>query len=124
MPKDVNDGTRMVRAGSGVGQGKMSLYGGKDSKLNYQERVTEKVKSMGPCTLDGVEGRRGCAEDRVILVDMLNVGVFERMDKAASNPPIKVISSDIRTLGNGDSNRGRVVGVVRHTLGRKDSCRW
>ena len=31
-----------------------------NGKLNYQERVTviwtEKVKSMGPCTLDGVEG--------------------------------------------------------------------
>ena len=79
---------------------------------------------MGPCTLNGVEGRRGCAEDRVILVDMTNVGVFERVDKAASNPPIKVISSDIRTLGNGDGNRGSVVRVFRHTLGRKDSCRW
>ena len=77
---------------------------------------------MGPCTLDGVEGRRGCAEDRVILADMANVGVFERVDKAASNPPIKVISSDIRTLGNGDGNRGSVVRVVRHTLGRRDSC--
>ena len=79
---------------------------------------------MGPCTLNGVEGRRGCAEDRVILVDMTNVGVFERVDKAASNPPIKVISSDIRTLGNGNSNRGGVIGVFRHTLGRRDSCRW
>ena len=82
----------------------------KNSKLNYQERVAviwiEKVKSMGPCTLDGVEGRRGSAEDRVILADMSNVGMFERVDKAASNPPIKVISSDIRTLGNGDHNRG------------------
>ena len=33
---------------------------GEDSKLDYQERVaviwTEKVKSMGPCTLNGVEG--------------------------------------------------------------------
>ena len=31
-----------------------------DGKLNYQERVaviwTEKVKSVGPCTLNGVEG--------------------------------------------------------------------
>ena len=61
---------------------------------------------MGPCTLDGVEGRRGCAEDRVILMDVMNVGVFKRVDKAASNPPIKVISSDIRTLGNRDGNRG------------------
>ena len=99
-----------------------------DGKLNYQERVAviwiEKVKLMGPCTLDSVEGRRGCAEDRVILADMSNVGMFERVDKAASDPPIKVISSDIRTLGNGDGNRWFMIGVVRHTLGRRDSCRW
>ena len=61
---------------------------------------------MGPCTLDSVEGRRGCAEDRVILTDMLKIGMFERVDKTPSNPPIIVISSDIRTLGNGNSNRG------------------
>ena len=84
----------------------------------------EKVKLMGPCTLDGVEGRRGCAEDRVILTDMMNIGVFKRVDKAASNPPIEVISSVIRTLGNRDGNRGSMVGVFRHTLGRRDSCQW
>ena len=44
------------------------------------------------------------------------------MNKAASNPPVIVTSSNIRTLGNGDSNRGRKVGVVRYTLGRRDSC--
>ena len=55
---------------------------------------------------------------------MPNVGVFKRVDKAASNPPVIVISSDVRTLGNRDRNRGRVVGVVRHTLGRKESCQW
>ena len=97
-----------------------------DGELNYQVRVAviwiEKVKSVGPCTLDGVEGRRGCAEDRVILADMTNIDVFERVDKAVSNLPIKVISSDIRTLGNRDGNRGGVVGVFRHTLGRRDSC--
>ena len=94
--------------------------------MYYQERVAviwiEKVKAMGPCILDGVERERGCAEDRVILVDMSNVGMFKRMDKTASNPPIKVIISDIRALRNGDCNRGRVVRVVRHTLGRRDSC--
>ena len=62
----------------------------------------EKVKSVGPCTLNGVEGRSGSAEERVILADMSNIGMFERVDQAASNLPIKVISSDIRTLGNGD----------------------
>ena len=96
--------------------------------MNYQERVAviwiEKVKAMGPCTLSGVEGRRGCAEDRVILADMSNMGMFERVDKAASNPPIKVVISDVRALGNGDRNRGRMVGVFRHTLGRIDSCQW
>ena len=53
---------------------------------------------------------------------MSNVGMFKRMDKAASNPPVVVVSSDVRTLGNRNRNRGRMVGVIRHTLGRKDSC--
>ena len=113
---------------SGVSKGKVRTDRGEDSELNYQERVAviwiEKVKSMGSCTLDSVEGRRCCAQDRVILADMSNVGMFKRMDKAASNPPVVVVSSDVRTLGNRDSNRGRMVGVVRHTLGRRDSCRW
>ena len=55
---------------------------------------------------------------------MANVGVFKRVYKTASNPPVKVVSSDIRTLGDRDRNRGRMVGVVRHTLGRRDSCQW
>ena len=103
----------------------MGSNGGEDCKLYYQERVAviwiEKVKAVGPCTLGGVERGRGCAEDRVILTDMLNVGMFKRMDKAASNPPIKVVVSDVEALGNRDRNRGRMVGVVRHTLGRRDS---
>ena len=53
---------------------------------------------------------------------MLNVGMFERVHKAASNPPIKVVISDVRAFGNRDRNRGRMVRVVRHTLGRRDSC--
>ena len=84
----------------------------------------EKVKSVGPCTLDGVERGRGCAQDRMILADMSNVGMFKRMHKAVSNPPVIVVSSDIRTLGNRDRSRGRMIGVVRHTLGRRDSCQW
>ena len=106
----------------------MQLDGREDCELHYQERVAviwiEKVKAMGPCTLDGVERGRGCAEDRVILADMLNVGMFKRVNKTASNPPVKVIISDVRALGDRDCNRGRMVGVVRHTLGRRDSCRW
>ena len=128
MPKDVNDRTRIDSARSSVNQGKVRSNGGEDSKLNYQERVAviwiEKVKSMGPCTLSGVERGRGCAEDRMILADMSNVGMFKRVNKAASNPPIKVVVSDVRALGNRDCNRGRMVGLVRHTLGRRDSCRW
>ena len=96
--------------------------------MYYQERVAviwiEKVKSMGPCTLDGVERGRGGAQDRMIFADMSNVGMFKRVNKAASNPPVIVISSDVRTLGDRDRNRGRMVRVVRHTLGRRDSCRW
>ena len=58
----------------------------------------------------------------MIFADMANVGVFKRVNKTASNSPVKVVSSDIRTLGNRDRNRGRMIGVVRHTLGRRDSC--
>ena len=60
----------------------------------------------------------------MILADMLNVGMFKRVNKAASNPPIIVIVSDVETLGDGNRNRGRMVRVVRHTLGRRDSCQW
>ena len=96
--------------------------------MNYQERVAviwiEKVKSVGPGTLDSIERGRGCAQDRVILADMSNIGMFKRVHKAVSNPPVMIVSSDIRTLGNRDSDGGRMVRVVRHTLGRRDSCRW
>ena len=110
----------------GVSQREVGSDGREDDELNYQERVAviwiEKVKSLGPGTLDGIERGRGCAQDRVILADMSNVGMFKRVHKAASNPPVIVISSDIRTLGNRDGDGGRMVGVVRHTLGRRDSC--
>ena len=43
---------------------------GEDSELYYQKMVAviwiEKVKVMGSRALDGVEGGRGSAEDRVI----------------------------------------------------------
>ena len=126
MPKYINDRTGVNGAGSGVGEREMRMNGGEYGRLDYQERVTviwiEKVKSMGPCTLGGVEGRRGSAEERVIFTDVSNIGMFERVNQATSNPPVIVISSNIRTLGNGDSNRGRMIRVVRHTLGRRDSC--
>ena len=45
---------------SGVGEREMGVNEREDRELDYQERVTviwtEKVKSMGPCTLNGVEG--------------------------------------------------------------------
>ena len=106
----------------------MGTDGREDGELNYQERVAviwiEKVKSMGACALDSVEGGGGGAQDRVILADMSNVGMFKRVNKTASNPPVIIVSSDVRTLGNRDRNRGRIVRVVRHTLGRRDSCQW
>ena len=82
----------------------------------------EKVKAMGSRALDSVEGGRSSAEDRVILADMSNVGMFERVHKAANNPPIKVIISYVRALGNRDRNRQGMVRAFRHTLGRRDSC--
>ena len=91
----------------------MGEDGQEDGKLNYQERVTmiwiKKFKAMGSCALDCVEGRRGSAEDRVILVDMLYVGMVKGINQAMSNLPVKIISSNIRTLRDGDSNRGRMI---------------
>ena len=128
MPKYVNDRAGVNGVWGGVREREVRSNGREDGELYYQERVAviriEKVKSMGPGALDGVEGGRGCAQDRVILADMSNVGMFKRVNKTASNPPVIVISSDVRTLGNRDRNRGRMVRVVRHTLGRRDSCLW
>ena len=128
MPKYVDDRAGVDGVWSRISEGEVRSNGGEDGKLNYQERVAviwiEKVKSMGSSALDGVERGRGCAQDRVILADMPNVGVFKRVNKAASNPPVIVISSNVRTLGNRDCNGGRMVRVFRHTLGRRDSCRW
>ena len=60
MPKDVNNRAGIDGAGSGISKGEVRSNRREDGKLDYQERVTviwiEKVKSMGPCTLDGVEG--------------------------------------------------------------------
>ena len=84
----------------------------------------KKFKTVGACTLYCVEGRRGSAEERVILAEMSNVGMVKGVNQTTSNPPVKVISSNIRTLRDGDRNKGRVIGVFRHTLGRRDSCQW
>ena len=128
MPENVDDWARVDGMRGGISEREMRTDRWEDGELNYQERVAviwiEKVKSVGPCALGGVERGQSCAQDRVILADMSNVGMLERVNKTASNPPIIVVSSDVRTLGNRDRNRGRVIGVVRHTLGRRDSCRW
>ena len=127
MPKYVNDWARVDGVWGGVSEREVGTNRREDGELNYQERVAviwiEKVKSMGPGTLGGVERGRGCAQDRVILADMSNVGMFKRANKTASNPPVIVVSSDVRTLRDRDRNRGRMIGVIRHTLGRRDSCR-
>ena len=60
----------------------------------------------------------------MIFADMANVGMLKRVDKTARNAPVIVIVSDVETLGNRDRNRGRMVRVVRHTLGRRYSCQW
>ena len=85
---------------------------------------TEKFKAVGCGTLSDTDGGRGEVDERVIVTDVSNVKVGERMAKAPSNTPVIVISSDIKTLRNGNGNRGRMVRFVRHTLGRRDSCRW
>ena len=81
--------------------------------MDYQERVTviwiEKVKLVGSRALYCVEGGRGSAEERVIFTEVVNIGMFKGVNKATSKPPVIIISSDIRTLRDGDSNRWRMV---------------
>ena len=59
VPKYVNDWAGVDGMWSGVGKREVRTNGREDGELNYQERVAviwiEKVKSVGPCTLDGVE---------------------------------------------------------------------
>ena len=60
MPKYVYNRAGVDGVWSGVSKGKVRTDRGQYGKLNYQERVAviwiEKVKSMGSCTLNGVEG--------------------------------------------------------------------
>ena len=83
---------------------------------------TEKFKAVGCGTLSDTDGGRGEVDERVIVTDVSNIKVGEGMAKTPSETPIIVISSDIRTLRDGNSNGGRMIQVVRHTLGRRDSC--
>ena len=96
--------------------------------MYYQERETvmwtDKFKTVGSRTLSDDSRGDGEVDERVVVTDVSNVKVMEGMTEAMSETPIKVISSDIRTLRNGNSNRRGMVGVFRHPLGRRDSCRW
>ena len=63
----------------------MGQDGGEDGKLNYQVRVTviwvEKLKVVGACTLNNLEGFRDFASERVVLFDMTKVGVIKEMNE-------------------------------------------
>ena len=84
----------------------MSENGREDSELNYKVRVTEiwveEFKAVRTSALNGVKGFRGCAKNRVIFFDVANVRVIEGVNRGASKSPVKVISSDIRTLRDGN----------------------
>ena len=104
----------------------MGEKGGIDSELDYQEREiviwADKLKSMGPGTLiDEERGGEG-TEEGVIVTDVSNVTVIKGMVKTPSETPVIKVSPDLRALRNGNSDRGRMIRVVRHTLGRRDSC--
>ena len=62
---------------------------------------TEKLKAMGSRTLSGDSGGDCEVNKRVVVTDVSNVKVREGMAETMSEPPIKVISSDIRTLRDG-----------------------
>ena len=57
----------------------------------------------------------------MIFVDVVNVGMVKGVNKPTSKTPVKVVSSDIRTLRDGNRKKGLMVRVVGHTLGRRDS---
>ena len=79
-------------------------------------RWTEKLKKMGSRAL-GDNSRGDCEVDkRVVVTDVSNIKVIEGMAETTSETPIKVISSDIRTLRNRNNNGGRMIRVFRHTL--------
>ena len=60
MPKYVDDRAGVNGVWGGVSKRKVRADRREYGKLNYQERVAviwiEKVKAVGPCTLNGVEG--------------------------------------------------------------------
>ena len=78
---------------------------------------TDKFKFMGPCTLDDEERGGGDTEEGVIVMDVSNVNMIEGMAKTLSETPIEVVSPDLRTLRDRDSNGGSMIRVVSHTLG-------
>ena len=58
----------------------------------------------------------------MIFTDMVNMGILKGINQATSKTPVKVVSSDIKTLRDVNRDRGLMIRVVRHTLGRRDSC--
>ena len=60
MPEYVNNGAGVDGVGGSVSEREVRMDEREDRELYYQERVAviwpEKVKSVGPCTLNGVEG--------------------------------------------------------------------
>ena len=127
-PNDVNDQAGVMSRRGGVGKWREGEEQGVDSKLHYQEREAvmwiEKLKTVGGTALG--DNRWGdCKVDkRVVVTEMSNINVGKGMAKSPSETPVKVISSNIRTLRDRDSDGGSRVGVVRHTLGRRESCQW
>ena len=82
---------------------------------------TEKFKTMGSWALSDESGGGSKVNKRVIVTDVSNVNLGKGMAKTSSEAPVKVISSNIRTLRNGNSDGRGMVRVFRHTLGRIDS---
>ena len=61
---------------------------------------------------------------KIVLKITMSMTVIKGMDETTSKAPVKEVSPEIKALRDRDNNRGRMVRVVRHTLGRRDSCQW
>ena len=127
-PNNVDDGAGISSGGSGEGKRGVCKKRRVDSELHYQERETmiwaDKLKSMGPSALGDIERGGVGTEEGVVVTEMSNVKVIKGMAETTSKAPVKEVSPEIKALRDRDNNRGRMVRVVRHTLGRRDSCQW
>ena len=79
---------------------------------------------MSPSALGDIERGGVGTEEGVVVTEMSNVKVIKGMAETTSKAPVKEVSPEIKALRDRDNNRGRMVRVVRHTLGRRDSCQW